>query len=149
MSAPSQEKPRREYQKTDYYKRVRKTKHNGFRAINGRTYAGREAKAWAAWAIAQKGGSGCRLDIRQQIELAAVDKWLMLELEAKIIKDARERGSILNLRRKQLPKIHDQFNTVSMRFEKRREALELKPKPRGNGKNPNLRELLEEIDDDG
>jgi hypothetical protein len=65
------------------------------------------------------------LDVRQEIELAAVDLWLTLELADAIIKDARERGSVLNRRRKELPKVHDQFNTVSMRFEKRREGLQL------------------------
>ena len=54
-----------------------------------------------------------------------MDLWLTLELAAVIIKDARERGSVLNRRKKELPRIHEQFNRVSIRFEKTREALEL------------------------
>lgn len=65
------------------------------------------------------------MDIRQEIELAAVDLWLMLELAVFIVEDARKRGSVVNLRRRELPKVHEQYNTVSVRFERRREALEL------------------------
>jgi len=124
-TAATKQKVRREYGRHGHFKRVKSLHHNGLRAINGRTYAGGEAKRWRAWAIEQKGGSNCRLDIRQEIELAAVDLWLMLELAVFIVEDARKRGSVVNLRRRELPKVHEQYNTVSVRFERRREALEL------------------------
>jgi hypothetical protein len=119
------QKPSRDYLKHGHYRRVKVLSYSGLHAINGRTSAGRAAKTWRLWALAQKGGSTCRLDIRQQIELATMDLWILLELAVFIVADARKRGSIINVRRRELPKVHDQYNTVSMRFEKRRDALEL------------------------
>jgi hypothetical protein len=136
--APPKPPGRREYHKHGHYHRVTGFHRKGLRAINGRTYAGQEAKAWRAWAIERKGGKDCRLDIRQEIELATVDLWLALELAVFIVEDARKRGSVMNLRRRELPRVHEDYNTVSMRFERRREALELEK----GGKVPSIREIL-------
>lgn len=75
--------------------------------------------------MAQKGNGSAPLHTRQEIELATLDLWLLLELGSAIVEDARKRGAVLNQRRKELPRVHDQYNQVSIRFSKRCEALEL------------------------
>ncbi len=114
---------RREYCRSDHYKRVRAFKRRGFEAINGQTYAGREAKKWRAEMIANKGGDTCPRYLCREIDLAMFDLWLLLELGEVIAQDAKRRGTVINQRRKQLPKVHEQYQSVSARFEKRCEAI--------------------------
>jgi hypothetical protein len=128
--AQTQQKATRSYQKHGHFKRVRALKRRGFDAVNGRTYAGREAKRWRAWATQQKGNGSMQPHTRHEINLAMFDLWLLLELGEAIARDATERGAVLNKRRKELPRIHDQYNQVSIRFSKRCEALAL---DKGNG----------------
>jgi hypothetical protein len=110
-------KPRTEKRKRLY--------SHGFEAIDKRTYAGREARAWRALALQQKGGASCPFHIRHEIELCAYDVWLLYELGEEIARDAKKRRTVINKRYKTLPKLHDQFDKVSARFERRREALQL------------------------
>ncbi|HEY3306130.1 MAG TPA: hypothetical protein VGL70_21630 [Candidatus Binatia bacterium] len=120
-----------------HYSRVASLKRHGGKVLDGRTWAGRSAKEWAAWALKTKGGKDCPLHIKLEIDAAAMDLWLRLELGEAIVRDAQERGSVLNRRRKELPSVHDQYQVVSMRFAKRCEALELDKGPRAT-----LQELL-------
>ncbi|MBI3065680.1 MAG: hypothetical protein HYY82_12200 [Deltaproteobacteria bacterium] len=125
MNAASTQKARRQYRTHGHFQRVKALRYRGVKAINGRTRAGREAKRWGTWAMAQKGNGSAPLHTRQEIELATLDLWLLLELGSAIVEDARKRGAVLNQRRKELPRVHDQYNQVSIRFSKRCEALEL------------------------
>jgi len=104
---------------------VRAYKQRGYSAIDGRTYAGREAKLWREAAIRLKGGASCPFHLKLEINSAAFDLWLMLELAEESAQNAKRRGSVLNRRYKTLPKLRDQFDKVSARFERRREALQL------------------------
>ena len=112
--APTTQKSRRQYQKHGHFKRVKALRYRGVKAINGRTRAGREAKRWGAWAMGQKGNGSAPLHTRQEIELATLDLWLLLELGSAIVEDARKRGAVLNQRRKELPRVHEQYNQVSI-----------------------------------
>ena len=53
------------------------------------------------------------------------DLWLLLEMGGWIAEDSRKRGTVLNLRRKELPAIHAQYETIANRFARRCEALKL------------------------
>jgi hypothetical protein len=98
--------------------------------LNGRNWAGREAKRWRKWALSQKSGvSRCPLHIRFEIDLAMFDLWLMLELADIIALDVNKRGTALNKRFRTLPKIHDQYQGIALRFAKRVEALALDKGP--------------------
>ena len=123
--AATAQKSRREYQKHGHYKRVNALRRHGYSAIDGRTYAGREAKRWRVSAIQQKGGVSCPFHIKLEIDAATFDAWLMLELAEAIAVDAKQRGTVLNRRAKALPKLHEQYQTIASRFSKRCEALEL------------------------
>lgn len=98
--------------KTGRSKRIRALKHRGYDAIDGRTYAGREAKRWRAAAIARKGGASCPLHLRFEIDAAMFDLWLMFELADAIARDARKRRAVLNKRAKALPKLHEQYRPL-------------------------------------
>lgn len=78
------------------------------------------AKLWRATAIRLKGGASCPFHLKLEINSAAFDLWLMLQLAEEIAQNAKRRGSVLNRRYKTLPKLHDQFDKVSARFERRR-----------------------------
>lgn len=123
--AQSTQKRRREYHKSGHYKRVRSYRSHGFNAIDGRTYSGLQAKRWRAEAIRIKGGKACPFHLRLEIDQAAFDAWLLIELAQVIGQDAKERGSVINLRRKALPKLHEQYATVAARFSRRCESLQL------------------------
>lgn len=123
--ASTQHKRHQKHLMHGHYGRVRR----GYESIDGRTYAGREAKAWRRWAIAQKGNGSCPYHIRQEITLCAFDLWLLIELAGEIADDAKKRGRVLNQRRKKLPDIHTQYNTIAIRFSSRCEALKLEAGP--------------------
>jgi hypothetical protein len=112
-----------------HHSRVAQAKRRGYAGLDARTRTGKKALDWAAKALEKKGGKSCPLDIQLEIEAAALDLWLRLELADSIIQDARERGSVLNRRRKELPPVHGQYETVCMRFSKRRKALALEDGP--------------------
>jgi hypothetical protein len=123
-AAPKQRR-RRGYQKSGHYKRVRSYRSHGYSAIDGRTYAGKESKRWEAAAIKAKGGANCPFHILAEIRAAKFDFWLQLSLAEVIAQDAKERGAVINLRRKALPKLHEQYATIAARFARRCEALQL------------------------
>jgi hypothetical protein len=75
--------------------------------------------------VERKGGAGCPLHTRLEIDQAAFELWLLLALGETIARDANRRGTPLNRRRNVLPKIHEQYNAVAMRFARRCEGLEL------------------------
>jgi hypothetical protein len=124
-AAATAQKSRREYRKHGHFKRVNAIRRHGYSAIDGRTYAGREAKRWRAAALEQKGGKSCPLHVRLEIDAATLDVWLMLELAEVIAMDAKQRGTVLNRRANVLPKLHEQYQTIAVRFAKHSEALEL------------------------
>jgi len=124
-SAPAGHKTRRGYQKSGHYRRIGALKRRGYHGIDGRTYAGREAKRWRSSTLDQKGGRHCPIQTRLEIDAAMFDLWLILELADAIVADAKKRGSTLNRRAKMLPKLHEQYQTLTSRFAKRCEALKL------------------------
>jgi hypothetical protein len=125
QSPLKQPRSQRGYQKSGHYKRVRTLKRRGYNAVDGRTYAGREAKHWRALATERKGCAGCPFHIRLEIDAAMFDLWLLLELADAIAVDAKKRRAVLNRRAKALPKLHEQYQSIVSRFAKRCEALEL------------------------
>ena len=104
-----------------HYSRVRRR----YGSIDKRTRTGKKVEDWRRWAITQKGNGSCPVHIRREIDLCSFDLWLLLELGEAITEDARKRGTPLNLRRKTLPHVHQQYNQVSDRFARRCEALKL------------------------
>jgi hypothetical protein len=97
----------------------------GYNSINGQTHAGKEAKRWRRWALEQKGNGKVPYHIRQEINLSMFDLWLLIELGGSIAEDARQRGTALNRRRKTLPAIHQQYETIANRFSRRCQVLKL------------------------
>ena len=83
------------------------------------------AKLWREAAIRLKSGASCPFHLKLEINSAAFDLWLMLELAEEIAQNARGAGACSTGETKTLPKLHDQFDKVSARFERRREALQL------------------------
>ncbi len=63
--------------------------------------------------------------IKIEIRLATFDLWRLLCLQAFIIADANQRGTIVNRRRRELSKIHEQLSEIDARFLRRVEALDL------------------------
>ena len=110
--------------KHGHYSRLKALKSNGFNAIDARTWAGKKAKDWKAYVLATK-SENCGLHVKQEIELAALDVWILLSLVDVIVEDARQRGALINKRAKTLPKIHREYETISQRFARRCEALQL------------------------
>jgi hypothetical protein len=49
----------------------------------------------------------------------------LLHLQSFLIADANRRGTIVNKRRRELPKINEQYNEIDLRFIRRCEALDL------------------------
>ena len=106
-----------------YRKRI--LKERGARAIDGRTSAGKQAKAWRRYALSKKGGKSCNVDVRQQIEAGTFYLWRALELRAYIVTDARKRGTPVNRRNGKLPAVNEQYDTAIEQWRRINDALEL------------------------
>lgn len=147
------------------YSRKRQQKERGFKAIKGSTREGKRVYAWLDYTLKKKGGrskptrgdlkrwrkealSHVLPDTREKIEAGIFYLWRALCLESYILDDAKRRGTPINRRRGILPTIHEQYDTAMGQWQKINDELQLKPRANGNGNNPNLRELLEEIDGD-
>lgn len=123
--AASKQKGRREYRKHGLHTRDRALKRRGLAAIDGRTSEGREALAWKDHAIKAKGGAACPCNVKAEIELACFDLWRLLSVRSFIVADANQRGALINRRRRELPRIHEQYDSIDGRFMRRVEALQL------------------------
>jgi len=66
----TQRKTRRDYRMHGNSEFVRAYKQRGYSAIDGRTYAGREAKLWREAAIRLKGGASCPFHLKLEINSA-------------------------------------------------------------------------------
>ena len=75
----TQRKTRRDYRMHGNSEFVRAYKQRGYSAIDGCTYAGREAKLWREAVIRLKGGASCPFHLKLEINSASFDLWLMLE----------------------------------------------------------------------
>jgi len=75
----TQRKTRRDYRMHGNSEFVRAYKQRGYSAIDGRTYAGREAKLWREAAIRLKGGASCPFHLKLEMNSASFDLWLMLD----------------------------------------------------------------------
>ena len=100
-------------------------KERGIDAIDGRTSAGRKAKAWRAYALEKKGGKACLIDTREKIDAGAFYLWLALSLRSYIVADARNRGAPINKRRGVLPTINEQYDTAMNQWQRLNDELEL------------------------
>jgi hypothetical protein len=98
MDAQPKQKRHQKHIMHGHYSRVRRR----YGSIDKRTRTGKKVEAWRRWAIGQKGNGGCPVHVLQEIDLCGFDLWLLLELGEAIAEDARERGSVLNKRRKTL-----------------------------------------------
>src|SRR5262245_62172529 len=125
MSAPPPQKTPRSYQKHGDSYRQRLLKGRGLDSIDGRTMAGREAKAWRAYALEKKGGKSCPRDIRAKIDAGAFYLWRALCVRSFIVADARKRGTPMNRRRGNLPNVNDKHDTAMEQWQRINDALEL------------------------
>ena len=64
-------------------------------------------------------------DLKIQIALATFDLWRLLCLQSWLIADAVKRGTIVNKRKRELPAVHAQYDSIDGRFLRRCEALDL------------------------
>jgi hypothetical protein len=124
MHAGLTQKGARGYEKHGRYSRDARLKARGRAAIDARTAEGREALAWYDAALASK-GAACPFAVKVDIRLAAFDLWRLLCLQSFMITDANRRGTIVNRRRRELSRIHEQYDAIDSRFMRRVEALEL------------------------
>ena len=76
-----------------------------------------------------KGGAACPFAVRTEIRLATFDLWRLLCLQSFLITDANQRGTILNRRRRELSRVHEQHDDIDARFMRRVEALDLGKAP--------------------
>jgi hypothetical protein len=123
--AASKQKSRREYQTHGDSYRGRLLKERGTDAIDGRTRAGKEAKAWKRFALRVKGGKTCSPDVKVKIDLGTFHLWRALEMQAYIVVDARKRGTPINKRRGSLPKINDQHDVLMGNWQRINDELKL------------------------
>jgi hypothetical protein len=124
--AASAHKGRREYVKHGDSYRQRLLKERGIDAIDGRTGAGKRAKAWRGYALEKKGGKSCAVDAREIIEGGAFYLWRALELRSHIVADARRRGTPINKRRARLPGINEQHDALFEQWKAINDELELR-----------------------
>jgi|GEM_PF-6600581 len=125
MSAETERKPRREYRKTGDSRRKRELLTQGIDAIDGRTPEGKRAKRWMTFAREKKGGKECREDIEELIEEGTFDLWRALHVRNYIIADARKRGTPMNRRRGDLPKVNDKHDELMDRWQRINDDLQL------------------------
>lgn len=125
MHAQPEQKRLRSYQKHSAHARNARIKARGLAAIDGRTAEGREALAWRDAAVKSKGGAACPYAIKVEIRLATFDLWRLLCLQTFLISDSNQRGTPVNRRRRELPRIHEQYDAIDSRFMRRVEALDL------------------------
>ena len=125
MSAPTQQKRPRMYRMHGDSYRQRLLKDRGVDAIDGRTPAGKKAKAWRAYALEKKGGKTCPVDTREKIEAGTFSLWRALCLRSYIVADARKRGTPINRRRGTLPAINAQYDTAMEQWQRINNELQL------------------------
>jgi len=129
MNAPSTQKRRKIYQMQGRYARDARVKARGLAAIDRRSAEGREALAWRDAAIKAKGSASCPYLVKVEINLACFNLWRALRLQSWIIDDANKRRSIINRRRRELPRVHEQYDLVEGRFLRCIELLQLDKEP--------------------
>ena len=137
---PTEQKRPQAYVKHGDRMRQNRLRTRGLAAIDGRSYEGKIALNWQASAIKVKGGSACPHWLKVEIRLACFDLWRLLHLQSYVIADANQRGTIINRRRRELSKVHDQLSEIDARFMRRVEALQLDK--RTGGSVPDLAQLL-------
>jgi hypothetical protein len=115
----------REYKKHGDSYRQRLLKERGIDAIDGRTPAGKKAKAWGRYALEKKGGKSCRIDTREKIEAGTFSLWRALCLRSYIVADARKRGTPINKRYAKLPMINEQYDTAMNQWQRINDELQL------------------------
>lgn len=124
-SAPPEQKATRQYQMHGDSHRQRLLKERGRPAIDGRTSAGKQARAWSRYALARKGGKACRIDIRVKIGRGEMYLWRGLKLREVIVADARRRGTPINRRSGKLPAAHALHDTAMEQWQRINDELEL------------------------
>jgi len=119
--AATAQKSRREYHKHGDSYRQRLLKERGIDAIDGRTRAGK----WRRYALKKKGGKSCLVDTKEKIEAGTFSLWRALHLRDFIVEDARQRGTPINKRRRELPRVNEQHDTLYNQWERINDELEL------------------------
>ena len=125
MSTATEQKPSRSYIKHGMHRRDARIRARGLSAIDRRAVEGRIALDWRDHAIKAKGGAACPFAIKTEIRLACFDLWRLLCLQTWMIADASARGTIVNRRRRELSRVHEQYDAIDARFLRRCEALGL------------------------
>jgi len=64
-----------------------------------------------------------------EIRLAAFDLWRLLHLQTFLVANANPRRAVVNRRRRELPRIHEQYDAVDARCLRHVEALDLEKQP--------------------
>jgi hypothetical protein len=123
--ASLKQKSRGPYQLHGIHARDRALRRHGLDAIDTRSAEGRDAMAWHNAVLETKGGKACPHTVRVEIRLATFDLLQILYVQSWIIIDANRRGTVVNRRRRELSRIHEQLDTINARFMRRCEALNL------------------------
>ncbi len=118
-------KSRREYQKHGTHTRDKRLRSRGLSGIDGRTSEGREALSWRDAVLKLKGGAACSFAVKTEIKLACFDLFRLLHLQSYMIADCNHRLTLVNRRKRELPRIHEQYAEIDHRFSRRVEGLDL------------------------
>ena len=112
--APAQQKTHGRPPTHGHNSRVRVLKNRGLDAINGRTRAGKEAKRWKAWVMAQKGNGNSSPHLKNEIELAT-PKSERRELRESELLDVKRQESEMNLEHDPLRLLRETTTTRARR----------------------------------
>lgn len=114
----------REYHKSGIHRKgLRRAR--GLAAVNRKTVEGKIALSWRDAALRAKGGANYPTFIKQEIAQATFDLYRLALLQTFIIADANNRGTIVNRRKRELSRIHEQYDQIDARFMRRCELLKL------------------------
>ena len=107
----------------------RRLRARGLAALDARSVEDRIALNWHDALLASKGGAACPYVFKIEIRFVTFDLWRLLCLETFMIADAHRRETIVNRRKRELSRIHEQYDAIDARFLRRVEALELGKTP--------------------
>ena len=96
-TAPPQQKPRREYHKSGYYKRKRKVNKRGLDGMDARTIEGRDALAFRDDALADLGGKDIATTKKAVLDVAVGERYLWRSGWAFIMEQG---GNVVNKRKR-------------------------------------------------
>ena len=122
---PLEQKAGRSYVKHGTHTRDARLRARGLAAIDRRTAEGKSALEWRDNALRAKGDASCAFGAKTEINQATFDLFRLLHLQSLLIADCNKRLTVVNRRKRELPRIHEQYAEIDHRFARRTEALDL------------------------